>query len=163
MLSLIKRYYRSFCRALAFARIGWSNYDWDNGYLDQLVLFKLKRMQYEFLNHGYHWEGCKNYKPKMKSLALTIKLLEKLVKDDYTRFYNLHEKKWGARTYVFKKLELSNYSTMETTVALADTPEKVEQERKEFLEASSADDRQRVRDLELAYRLIGKYSHYWWD
>jgi hypothetical protein len=163
MLSSIKRYYRCFCRALAFARIGWGNHDWDYDYLNQLVLFKLKRLEYEFTHYANHSEECQNYEPKRKSLALAIKLLDRLCKNEYSKFMDLHEKKWGPIKYVFEKVEGSEGSFLTAVADKADTPEKKKQQRKEYNEAYDADERQRVRDTKLAYAIIGKYSHYWWD
>lgn len=148
-------------RALAFFKIGWLNHDWDNHYLNELVLFKLKRLQHCFIHYGHHAEDCPNYKPKMKSLALAIKLLERVVKNEYTKFYELHEKKWGKRTV--KWIPEGEHFKMDVKKEKANTPELKEQERKEFLEAVRKDDRLEARDKKLAYAIIGKYQDYWWD
>jgi hypothetical protein len=148
-------------RALAFFRMGWLNHDWDNHYLNEVVLFKLKRMRHSFLVYGHHSEDCVNYKPKMKSLNLTIKLLERIIENDYTKFYDLHKKKWG-ETQIEWIPEGENYR-METSVEKANTPELKEQERKEFREAYEKDERMEARDKRIAYAIIGKYQDYWWD
>lgn len=157
-------------RSYNFAKIGWSNGDFDNGYLNELILFKLERMLYFFEHKGYHSTECINYKPKMKSLKLAIKLLKKINKDHYLMFSNLHDKKWGEQvvTYVPHLYDNSNKKNiktykMEFTVENADTPEKQKIERQERLDAYRADDRLKQKDVKRVFNIIAKYSEYWWD
>lgn len=72
-------------RSVSYAKFGWDNPDWDNYYLHSLVLFKLKRMQHVFIHYGHHSEECENYKPKMRSIEVAIKLLDSAVNDSWWR------------------------------------------------------------------------------
>jgi hypothetical protein len=162
MLRRVQGFIIKIKRVWAFIKIAWNNYDWDDGYLHQLVLFKLKRMQYEFIHNGYHAEECVNYKPKMKSLKLAIKLMERVVKHDYNRFLDIHYAKWGQPRYVFEPYK-DGMSKMTTIIDSVKTEEDEITERNERIEAYNRDDRIEARDLRLAYAIIGKYSKYWWD
>lgn len=166
-----KVFWQRLGRALVFFKIGWSSRDWDHRYLHELMLFKLKRMKHNFIYHGDHSEKCNNYKPKMKSLNLTIKLLERYCddfNDYYTKSYDKHNEKWGdlkcstipadidedgyVRTYSVK-IERKN----------AVTEEEKEQERKEMQEALNKDRIRNQRDVDLIHKIIAKYHSYWWD
>ena len=87
--------YIKICRSLSYAKFGWSNYDFDHAYLLEIQVMKLKRMLDCFENYGHHCHTCPNYKPKMKSLRLAIKLGEKLRTDAYQKFLDIYLKKYG--------------------------------------------------------------------
>lgn len=159
-------------RSIAFFKLGWLSYDFDYMPLHEAALFKLKRMLYCFENYGHHAETCENYKPKMKSIKLAIKLLEKYCKNDYTRFYDMHEKKWGKSTCDFVPVDVegnivpkeeAKYFKFNSSRPNAQTEEEKAQERKEFLEAYNADEREQEKHLRWAYAIITKYHRYWWD
>ena len=46
----IKRFFQAIKRSYDFAKIGWGNYDWDHGYLFELMLFKLQRIEISLKN-----------------------------------------------------------------------------------------------------------------
>lgn len=153
-------------RSFHYAKFGWLNYDFDYSALHELTLFKLKRFLYCFENYGYHSEECENYKPKMKSLKLAIKLLEKYLADG-NRFLDMHDKKWGPLETWTEKAEYDeNYGQLCRWLSKrpgAITEEQKEQERIEFRNAYDADDREKNKYLALAYKIIIKYNRYWWD
>jgi hypothetical protein len=155
--------------AYSYAKLGWNSHDFDHVYIDEFLLFKLKRMYKCFIN-GYHSETCENYKPKMKSIKLVIKLLNLYLNDEerYFKFYNLHNKKWGTKTRKTIPADidedgyvLSYRVTFEHDKKL--TEEEKIQEKKELLESFKKDERRRQRDISLIYKIIGKYNLYWWD
>lgn len=157
-------------RALDYFVFGWNNRDFDNFYVDQLVLFKLKRLEYNFVNFGHHSEDCENYPPKMKSLRLAIKLLKLYCNEDKNRmFMDAHDKKWGEADWQSEKVEGSEdkpggpYYRMLVNRVGAVTEEQKEQERKEFVDAYDKDERRHERLRATAYKIMIKYGHYWWD
>lgn len=164
----IRQYYRKICRSLAFARIGWDNFDFDYRPLVELELFKLKRMLHLFENSGYHSEECPNYKPKMKSIRLAIKLGERWLNHDYCKFHDLHEKKWGKLQTNLDNPLPEDY-TPEGNLRWrswrngAKTEEEKRQEHLEFFEAVRKDDRLEERDIKNFYKILAKYSRYYWD
>lgn len=171
----IKRFFKGLKRGFAFFKIGFNNHDWDYDYLHELVLFKLKRMYYEMENFGYHSPKCSNYKPKMKSLKLTIKLLERYIAGDDKHYCGpllRHDEKWGEMKTWSVPVDSAGNEIPEKEAKLfrwmtsrpnAITEEEKEQERKEFLEAFRLCDTLKQRDIRNVYHIIAKYHNYWWD
>lgn len=157
-------------RALAYAKLGYNNWDFDALTIEHYLAFKLKRVQNALING--HADLTVDMGPKyMKALKLAIKLADKLSQGDcgYMRFMDLHNAKWGEGEMVFTTVPGSEdrpggpYSTMDMVREKANTPELKEQERKEFLEAAYADDREQEKHRKLLYLIINKYICYWWD
>lgn len=144
-------------RALAFAIMGWSNYDWDIGYLHKLMLFKLKRMQHALINGVSIHE-----KTTLQSLRICIKLLERIVEDNYSYNTDRHDEKWGKAEFRTEPEPNSPYSRL---IVHRDkvTPETEKQERLEFLAACRKDDERETRDIKLLHNIMAKYSRAWWD
>lgn len=154
----IFRLYRQICRSLAFARLGWNNYDWDHAYLLEVMVFKMKRMQKACFEEGHHVPE----KLPQQSLRLCIKLGEKLKKEDYHYFHTLHCQKWGDLEFIEKVDNTTGrtYTGMgRPGVSKADEA----QERAEFLEACRKDDSIKARDVRWFYGIMAKYQESWWD
>jgi len=155
----IKRFFTSIKRSYDFAKIGWSNYDYDYAYLLDLMRFKLERMEKEILN-GY----AEPDKKTNQSIRICIKLLKKIAHRDYHYFTELHYSKWGN-----PELISSNHSNSEWVYGLtiehknAVTDEQKEQQRKEFLEAYQKDAQQEERDIRLLFAIMAKYHRRWWN
>lgn len=148
-------------RAWCYAKLGYKNYDFDALTIERYLLFKLKRVEECLLNGNVDLTVEMGPK-KMKALKLCIKLLERL-NGHYYRFLDMHEVKWGEMECWFEPTGLGESSYWRSKRAKANTPELIEQERKEFLEAVRADDREEMRDRKLVYRILEKYICYWWD
>lgn len=174
MIEMIKAYvydytigkYREYStrigRALSFAKIGYSNYDWDDFYLFKLEVFKLKRMLDVFENHGHHSPTCNNYKPKMKSIRLAIKLGERYMNHRYFRFHDMHEKKYGKTEFGSEPIEGSDCSLM-ITLKNGVKYERTKLETEDMMEAYRKDRAEEERDRVNFYKIIIKYGRYWWD
>jgi len=156
------RYYKKLCRALAYFQLGWNNVDFDSEALTEMEVFKLKRLLYLFENYGYHSETCINYKPKMKSLKLAIKLGERFLTHDYSRFTAAHDKKYGKLDTDFERIEGSDYYRM-IDIKNGVKYTKTEEEVKDMLDSYRADEREQMRDRRNFYRIIEKYGRHWWD
>lgn len=153
----VVRIYRKVARSLAFAKLGWNNYDWDHAYLLQLMIFKMKRMQKACFEEGHHIPE----KLSQQSLRLCIKLGEKLLKDNYFYFTGLHNEKWGKFEFIEKTDESGRKYT---GMGRPGVPkEKEEQERAEFLEAYKKDDSVKARDTRWFFEIMAKYQESWWD
>ena len=153
----IVRIYRKICRTLAFARLGWNNYDWDHAYLLEVMIFKMKRMQKACFEEGHHVPE----KLPEQSLRLAIKLGEKLLKDDYHYHSTLHSEKWGELEFIEKTDESGRkYTGMGRSGV---SPEQEDQERAEAMEAYRKDDSVKARDSRWFYSIIQKYNESWWD
>lgn len=155
-------------RAIAYARVGYKNYDFDALSIENYLLFKLKRVERCLVN-GTCDLTVEMGPKKMKAIRLCIKLLTRLTDGSYHRFLDMHHAKWGVGEMTFTKVEGTEnkpggpYSTMDIVYAKANTPELKAQQRKEYMEAVYADDREESRDRRLVYAIIQKYITYWWD
>lgn len=162
-----RAFLRNIKRFWDYGRQGWSNFDFDGHYLLDDMQFKLKRIQ-KCLENGH---AIPNQHNELKALKICIKLGDKL-KDEwknYRRFLTMHDKKWGELETWTEKVEGSEgkpggpYHRWLSKRVGAVTDEEKEQERKEFLEATRADEREKDRDRNLYFRILGKYLPYMWD
>lgn len=164
LIGPIRAFIRKVKRAFDFAVHGWNSYDWDYGYLLELIEFKLCRMQKEIQN-GHHVPD----KATDQSIRICIKLLKKINGRDYHYFADLHDQKWGESEWVWHKTDENGQeipngaSRLEIKRPKAVTPEEKEQERKEALEAYRKDDAQRERDVRWLFNIMAKYHQNWWD
>lgn len=150
-------------RAFAYAKLGYKNYDFDALTIEHYLLFKLKRVQ-DCLINGSCDLTVEMGPKKMKAIKLAIKLLERLTGSyEFHRFIDLHEAKWGELHTWFEPSEDGRGSYWRSSRPKANTPELIEQERQEFLEAARADDREEEKYRKLLYAIIAKYIRYWWD
>lgn len=162
--SFLRSHFNRFCRACAFFKIGYNNFDWDCGYVHQLMLFKLKRLR-KGLHEGYAIHEEKH----IKALDLCIKLLDLNINGPNDKFMRLHDEKWGPLDWKFEKIEGTEnepggpHSRSIFSRSNAITEEQKEQERKEMIIAYNIDERRQERFLQTAYKILMKYHRYFWD
>lgn len=150
-------------RSLAYAKLGYNNYDFDALTIENYLLFKLKRIQNALLN-GHVDLTVENGPKNMKALKLAIKLLERLTGSyEFHRFMDLHDAKWGKLQSWHEPCEDDRGFYWRTKRPKANTPELIEQERKEFLAACLADSREEDKYRKLLYNILAKYIVCWWD
>lgn len=157
----IKRFWRNLGRSWAYAKLGWSNYDFDHGYLITLMRFKLERM-YAFLTGPLNM--ATHDAKTLKSLKLAVRLAKKLEDGAYYHFTDAHREKWRG----VKDFENVPPSAEEKRAGIAlisrpvNTPE-ASQKRKEFISAAEADENIRKRDSRWFFSILDKYHQLWWD
>lgn len=162
--SSIRAFIRKVKRSFDYAVHGWNSYDWDYGYLFDLIEFKLKRMQRE-IEKGHHLPDKKTD----QSLRLCLKLLKRINKRDYRYFCDLHEKKWGELEWIWHETYEdgtkipNNCTRLELKRPNAQTQEEKNKEIEEFRIAYKKDEMQRERDVRWLFNIMGKYHQAWWD
>jgi hypothetical protein len=156
---------RGFCkrvrRSWDYAVLGWSNYDFDYGYLLAVLRFKLERM-HKFLSGP---DAIATHdKPALQSLRLAARLAKKLETDEYIFFVDRHNEKWKhvpthehiEPTPDERKAGIGMISrpirTPETAAA-----------RTEYIRAVEDDQKIRARDLRWLFSIIEEYHTRWWD
>jgi len=162
-IGILNIYYIKLCRSISYAVFGWNNKDFDDGFLLQLEVYKLKRMLHLFKNYGNHCEDCENYKPKMKSIKLAIKLGERVINHNYRRFYDMHVHKYGKIQYEFEPTDATKQYYQMILIKNNKKYERTQDEIDDLINARSTDEREQGRDRRLFYRIIEKYGRYWWD
>jgi len=156
---MIKRFFSKLARSLQFAKFGWNNFDWDNYHLLDLIRFKLERMRIA-LKDGM----CDHNKTTTQSLRVAVKLLERILEDDYGRsLFNQHDAKWGEFTYYFKDLDdKPTYSEMKINRDKVVTEEDKTLEKAEIMKIHEMSETLRGQDLSKLFNIMNKYHGLWW-
>lgn len=156
----VRRIYRKLARSWAYARFGWSNYDFDSGYVFDLLVFKLERLQRAMLDDGHTVHD----KATVQSLRLVTRLLKRLNDNGYSYFYDRHNAKWNP-TKIGMSFEPIPNSKLLSMVTFRDAlPEdQKQQEEEEVRQAFAADDAMRDRDARWCFNIMAKYYPHWWD
>jgi len=152
-------------RSLAYAKFGWSNYDFDASYLYDLLAFKMQRL-YDCLENGY----VVQQKEDMEALKEAIQICKRLYKDDYKdKYLKIHDTKWGTPKREFtpnydSKGQVISYSLKIYRKNTRGASEKIKkQERKELVECFKKGEADRKNDINRLAYLLKKYDHTWWD
>lgn len=155
----VKHWFRCLKRWISWRKVVWENYDCESHYIFHLLAEKLARMEVSLKN------GCAYQEPRdMKALVLAVKLAKRVRDCDYgERAYNRHDKKWGKLQTWFETTEDGKRSYYRSSRPKADTPEKQEQERAEFLAGVLLGDKTEARDVRNLFEIIAKYYKVWWD
>lgn len=161
----IRRFFRKLSRAAAYATFGWSNHDFDSGYLLDALHFKLQRM-HKFMTSKDAYSVQEKH--TLQSLRLATRLAKKLTTDDYSHFMDQHDKKWGPLDMKLTPAEPveglpGGGSVCEFSRPNVTSKRKEAQERREFKKAAQLDDLSRARDARWLFSIMEKYYQYWWD
>jgi hypothetical protein len=116
-----------------YAQFALSNEDYDYVFLFDIFRFKLKRMQ----NYFNEKESCEAKNKILKSIRISIKLCDRIIRDEYTYNRNYHYR--NISKYETKSAEILNF--------------------KQLLDM---DDKHRERDITLLFKTISKYYGLWW-
>lgn len=156
MFHQLRRFWRAVCRALAYARFGWSHPDWDHVFFFALLRFKLERMQKAF---EQDWTVSEE---RTKSVRVAAKLAKRLETDFYHRAQTAHDKKWGELEMTFGPPDEKKMSEMILTRKRV-TTRTAKKEKIEWLAAVSADDAAQARDIRWLTEIINKHVQHWWS
>lgn len=156
MLHKIKRCWRAVCRALAYAKFGLFNPDWDHTFFYALLQFKFERMQKAFENDPTVSAE------RTKSIRVAHKLAKRLTTENYRRALDAHDRKWGELEMTFGPADKNDmreaiFKRKKVTTRTA------KKEKIEFMAAVDADDRAHSRDIKRLTDIINKYSQHWWS
>lgn len=159
--SKIYSFFSRLRRSCAYAKFGWDNYDFDGAYALKALSFKLKRIRH-VLTTGHLIQDDTT----LQSLGLAIRLLDRLVADDYSYFIDQHNKKWYGVEYPeigFEAVEDERGLSRMVFPSEALPEDQQEQERAEHIAAWEADEKLKGRDKRWAFSIIEKYYEHWWD
>ena len=156
----VRRICRKLSRSWAYARVGWSNYDFDSGYVFELLIFKLKRLRRALLDEGHTVHD----KATVQSLKLVTRLLIRLRDDDYSYFYGRHNAKWNPAKLGMSFEPIPDSKLLNMVTFRDSLPEdQKQQEEIEVRQAFAADEAMRDRDARWCFNIMAKYYPYWWD
>lgn len=161
----VKKTCRAIKRFIDYGRVGWNSYEWDHSYLLKLLRFKLSRMKYALENGHSEYD-----KQTIQSLRVCLRLLDRLIKDEYNYWIDKNYAKWGHPDFDFVETNEHPFSDeFGSLYSMVDrrhdnmTEEEILKERDDFMLAMKKDDSHRERDARLLFSIMSKYYTYWWD
>lgn len=155
------RFLRKIKRSWEYAKLGWSNYDFDFVYLFELLRFKLERME-KFLTGPN--AVADHATTTLRSLKLAVRLAKKLETDSYDFFSNKSRKRWK-HVKMFEDIE-PTAAERQAGIGLVSKPcttQEAMDAHKDFIRAAEADVNIRKRDLRWFFSILEKYHEHWWD
>lgn len=158
----MKRLFRKIKRMLLWAWNLRDDCDWDSGFLFKMEVMKLKKMQKYFLEEGLHDEACPNYKKKMQSLSIAIKIGDALISEKYTDAMFRRKKRQVGYEFIKSKhgdglYEMVTVWEDEPKIPLTDeekTAYYADFEKAELIESQRR---------KLFYKIIAEHGERWWD
>lgn len=150
IISKIRNFFVNLRRSCKWFKRMWGNYDFDDSYLMQVIVWKMKDMLYQFdvvdsdivdLRNQEHLKDNGYNGDLIKSLEECIELGERLIEDDYTIYPEVVDE-WFATHGYLKKM-----------------PEDI---RKLFMDACREADVRRSEDNEKFFDIMKKHHYGWW-
>lgn len=112
IISYIKNFFRKLRRSCKWFRRMWNNHDFDDGYLIQVIVWKMKDMLYQLdvvdrsfvdLRNQEHYNDNGYNGDLIKSLEECIEIGERLIADDYI-VYPVEVEEWISRYGLLEKM-----------------------------------------------------------
>jgi hypothetical protein len=153
--------YHFVIKLFQYAKVLWSDRDFDYAHILILLQYKLKRTREHIVEHDMVESAQKTGK-QIKHAEL---LIQRILEDDYCKELQIaHDTKWGEVIQYFDpKKDGERYYRYHVIRANATTPELEEQERQEQMAVYDAQHQAREKDLDRLFRHIRKYLQGWWD
>ena len=153
--------YHFIIKLFQYAKLLWSDRDFDFVHILILLQDKLKRTREHIVEHDI----IKSSKIIGKQINYSEFLIQRILDDDYCKeLQTAHNVKWGDITQYFDpKEEGTNYYRYHVVRANATTPELEEQERAEQMAVYNAQHMAKEKDLDRLFKHIRKYLQGWWD
>ena len=147
----MRRFFFFFKRGCGWLKRMWNNYDFDDGYLIEVIVWKMKDMLYQLDVLDRRFVDLRNqqlYKDNgydgdlIKSLEECIEIGERLIKDDYIIYPDIVEE-WMAKHKWNDEM-----------------PDDV---RKLLMDSYEDADRRRLEDNEKFFDIMKKHHWGWWS
>lgn len=162
----IKRFFQNILRVIEWAPVIWKDRDWDYAFVDDILLYKYKRLYKQLQKDSkfVHYE-----KRQLQSLRILIKLLERVTKEFFYDDLLGGQKKFtvGVNYRHVLKEDTNGFFVMSWEY-LKDgkwvkNEELAEQHHSEILAMTKRIDLLQQRDRRLADALVANYSNSWWS
>ena len=146
---------------VAWAPLIWKDRDWDYGFLEEILKFKLTRMAKCIIDNDII-EG--KYRVE-KQIKYALYLMERIDSNyDLKEADKKLEAKWGKTVYSWEPVEgPPKASRLRIRYPKAETEEMRKQASDEHYEAYMEVSAKEAEIYERLYRHIGKYIRGWWD
>ena len=127
--------------------IVWRDRDWDYGYFDEMILFKLKQMEKYFRSEPHIIEDWEKVADEIKE---TIDTFQRSIDDNYAE-----ELGYVYEPFKFESIEGSGLSRLVSN--------KTEEEKRKDYEIIKKAMQMQSRDRRRAFVLMARHSRGWWD
>lgn len=147
----IRNFFVKLKRSCKWFKRMWNNHDFDDGYLMQVIVWKMKDMLYQLdvldsdivdLRNQEHCKDNGYDGDLIKSLEECIEIGERLIEDDYTIYPEVVDEWFATHGYLEKM------------------PEDI---RKLFIDACREADNRRSEDNEKFFDIMKKHHYGWWS
>lgn len=147
----IRNFFVKLKRSCKWFKRMWNNHDFDDGYLMEVIVWKMKDMLYQLdvldsdivdLRNQEHCKDNGYDGDLIKSLEDCIEIGERLIADDYTIYPEVVDEWFAAHGYLEKM------------------PEDI---RKLFMDACREADARRSEDNEKFFDIMKKHHYGWWS
>ena len=151
MILKIKNFFNNLKRSCRWFRRMWNNHDFDDGYLIQVIVWKMKDMLYQLdvvdrsfvdLRNQEHLKDNGYNGDLIKSLEECIEIGERLIEDDYMDEPDV-VKEWFSKNGYLEKM-----------------PEDI---RNLFLESCHESEKRRNEDNEKFFNIMKEHHWGWWS
>jgi hypothetical protein len=150
VFSFFRRYYNRISRSLAYAKFGYTNYDYECQFIYPFISFKLKRIK-KCLLSGYGVQEQTDLDALDEAVAICDRLFNECYEDKY--MIN-HDIKWGESTFTFDPFT----STRKYRITEEDKTE----EWKEHLDILNKAEKDKEVDMDrLAYIMKNNFPNLW--
>ena len=148
----MKNFFIKLKRSCRWFKRMWNNHDFDDGYLIEMIVWKMKDMLYQLdivdsnfvdLRNQEHYKDNGYNGDLIKSLEECIEIGERLLKDDYVEYPNI-VKEWLSKHSIFNDV----------------MPDDI---HKLFRESLDIADKHRKEDDEKFFDIMKKYHCGWWS
>lgn len=161
---LWNRYTVRISRSYAFAKHGWTSFDFDAGTVWPLLAFKFRRI-YPVLVGGHSVQKDED----MNALLEAIEICDRLGSDNYDgKYYDLHDAKWGELESKHDRVASRDADGKPTSYYWDSwranvTPENKEQERADLLMIYANTEKDKEVDLDRLAYIFKHYLPSFWD
>ena len=158
-----KHFYYFCIKLYIYAKLLWSDYEWDYVYLLRVMQLKMRLMSEHMEKDGITVSSTR----KAKELKLCVDLIQRIVDNEYGSIaLDNISKKYGKIKMDENPIEINGHKYYELNIYHENAPkgtDAYEQESKETRKAFEDAERQRKQDIAYHFDTMKKRLEGWWD
>ena len=150
----IRNLFRWFC-------LIWSDRNCDDYFLFLILKYKLELMINDFKRYSLNINNEKD----MDDMKLCVKLLNRIIKDDYIfNAFKYHDEKWGEPNLKkdIESIKEDEFIKVNICRCNVKTPEDEKLEKKQFKFCYERASKNKQYDIQYLFNFITKHIHKWW-
>ncbi len=144
-----------------FIPLLWNSFDWDQGYLEELIVFKLKRMEKFFRSDNAMCMGAKERADEIKFVLDCFAINDDWDLDDKRK---KHIEKYGeSKMWCTPYKDNPSLRELHMSHSKCTTPEMEKEESDEMMKIIREEDKIRMENYKMAFNMMGEKMKNWWD